>query len=53
MTSYKYLHPFFVLRVGHFEIFEHFPFTFPQRMSEDVNSIHIQFHVKITVAKET
>ncbi|KAJ3619137.1 hypothetical protein MTP99_005923 [Tenebrio molitor] len=22
--------------------------TFPQRMSEDVNSIHIQFYVKIT-----
>jgi hypothetical protein len=53
MTPYKYLHPFFVLRVGHFKIFQHFLFTFPQRVSEDVNSIHIQFHVKIMVAKET
>jgi hypothetical protein len=53
MTHYKYLRPFFVLRVGHFKIFQHFLFTFPQRVSEDVNSIHIQFHVKIMVAKET
>jgi hypothetical protein len=28
-------------------------FTFPQRVSEDVNSIRLQFHVKITVATET
>jgi hypothetical protein len=53
ITPYKYLHSFFVLRVGHFKIFQHFLFTFPQRVSEDVNSIHIQFHVQITVAKET
>jgi hypothetical protein len=53
MRPYKYLHSFFVLRVGHFKIFQHFLFTFPQRVSEDVNSIHIQFHVKITIATET
>jgi hypothetical protein len=52
MRPYKYLHSFFILRVGHFKIFQHFLFTFPQRVSEDVNSIHIQFHVKITIATE-
>jgi hypothetical protein len=29
-----------------------FLFTFQQRVSEDVNSTHIQLHVKITVAKK-
>jgi hypothetical protein len=32
--------------------FLHFLFSFPQRVSEDINSIHIQFHVKITFAKK-
>jgi hypothetical protein len=26
--------PTFIVEVGHFKIFRHFPFTFPQRLSE-------------------
>jgi hypothetical protein len=53
MTPYPYPSSFFCPQGRPFLIFQHFLFTFPQRESEDVNSIHIQFHVKITVAKET
>jgi hypothetical protein len=48
----KDLHLFFLLGVGNFKIFQHFLFSFPQRVLEDINSIHIQFYVKITFAKK-
>jgi hypothetical protein len=42
MRPYKYLHSFFVLRVGHFKIFQHFVFTFPQ-MTWQIQIIHADF----------
>jgi hypothetical protein len=51
-TPYKRPSSFFLLGVGYFRIFQHFLYSFPQRVSEDINSIHIQFHVKITFAKK-
>jgi hypothetical protein len=52
MRPYKRPSSFFSPRVGYFKIFQHFLFSYPQRVSEDINSIRIQFHVKITFAKK-
>jgi hypothetical protein len=54
MRPYKIPSSFFFCPQGRpFLNFSTLSIPFPQRVSEDVNSIHIQFDVKITVAKKT